>query len=125
MTKAENIFASLDGVLDNNEVVRTRAVCVATVDAPSMTGKKASVVVNLMWKVHSANDDVGLWTFHCIIHEEALRRKSLKTDREMEVVDKTVDFVYARDMRPIVNLTIFFMIKQLAMAYTIPLKSDG
>ena len=69
----------------------------ATDGAPSMTGKKAGVVAKLKRKVHTANGELGFWTFHVIIHEEALWCKSLKMDHVKEVI-KTVKIICARGL---------------------------
>ena len=77
------------------------AVSVASHGAPSMTG----VVAELEEKEHTANGGVGFWNLRCIIHEEAVCRKSLKMDHAMEVV-KTVNFICVKG-RTIVNLAIW------------------
>jgi len=38
------------------------------------------------------------WTFHCILHKEALCCKSLKMDHVMQVVVRTVNFIRARGL---------------------------
>ena len=73
------------------------AVSVATDGVSSMTGKKAGVVVKLKEKVHTANGALGFWTFHCIIHKEALCCNLLKMDLVMKDV-KTVNFIHARGL---------------------------
>ena len=96
MTKAGDIPGSLIGVLDNAGVDWARAVGVATDGTHSMTGKKAGVVAEFKEKVHTASEGLSFWTFHCIIHKEAICCKSLKIDHVMEVVLKAVGFMHAR-----------------------------
>ena len=64
-----------------------------------MSGKKAGVVAKLKKKVHTANGGLGLWTFHCIIHEEALCCKSLKKDNVIEVLAKTAKVIHTRGLK--------------------------
>lgn len=74
----EDIFGSVVGTLDRVRVDRSRAVSLATHGAPSMIGRKADVVTKFREKVQAANGGDGFWTFHCILHQEALCCKSLK-----------------------------------------------
>ena len=98
MTKAEDIFDSLVGALDNDGEDWSCAVCDATHDAPSVTGKKVGVVVKLKKKVHTANGGLGVWTFHCIIHEESLCCWSLKMDHVTEDAVKSINLMHARGL---------------------------
>ena len=63
-----------------------------------MTGKKAGAMAKLNEKVHTANGGLGLWTFHCIIHEEASCCESLKMDNVVEVVVRCVNFICAKGL---------------------------
>lgn len=92
-TTAEDIFRSVVGALDRVGVDWSRAVSLATDGAPSMIGKKAGVVTKFREKVQAANRGGDFWTFHCILHQEALCCKSLKMDHVMEVVVRTVNFI--------------------------------
>lgn len=78
--------------------LRSRAVRLATDGAPSMIGKMAGVVVKFKEKVQAANGGDCFWTFHCILHQEALCCKLLKVDHVMEVVVRTVNFIRARGL---------------------------
>lgn len=49
-------------------------------------------------KVQAANGGQNFWTFHCILHQEALCCKSLRMDHVMEVVIRTVNFIRARGL---------------------------
>lgn len=73
-------MTALVGALDRVRVGWSRAVSLATDGAPSMIGKKAGVVKKFRDKVQSANGGRDFWTFHCILHQEALCCKSLKMD---------------------------------------------
>uniref|UniRef100_I3J839 SPIN-DOC-like zinc-finger domain-containing protein n=1 Tax=Oreochromis niloticus TaxID=8128 RepID=I3J839_ORENI len=95
-TTAADIFTALVGALDRVGVDRSRAVSLATDGAPSMIGKKAGVVKKFRDKVQSANGGRDFWTFHCILHQEALCCKSLKMDNVMKVVIQTVNFIRSR-----------------------------
>ena len=95
-TTAEDIFRALVGELDRVGVDWSRTVSLATDGAPSMIGKKAGVVAKFKDKVQAANGGSCFWTFHCILHQEALCCKSLKMDHVMEVVVRTVNFIRAR-----------------------------
>ena len=88
---------SLADTMDNDGGDWARAVSVATDGAPTMIGKIAGVVAKLKEKVHDADGVLGLWTFHCIIHEEAVCFKSLKMEHVMEVVN-TANFMRARGL---------------------------
>uniref|UniRef100_A0A9J7YGI0 Uncharacterized protein n=1 Tax=Cyprinus carpio carpio TaxID=630221 RepID=A0A9J7YGI0_CYPCA len=97
-TTAEDIFCSVVGVLDRVGADWSRAVSLATDGAPSMIGKKAGVVTKFREKVQAANGGGDFWTFHCILHQDALCCKSLKMDHVMEVVVRTVNFIRARGL---------------------------
>lgn len=49
-------------------------------------------------KVQSANVGCDFWTFHCILHQEALCCKSLNMDNVMKVVIQTVNFIRSRSL---------------------------
>ncbi|CAI5682279.1 unnamed protein product [Oreochromis niloticus] len=76
----------------------SRAVSLATDGAPSMIGKKAGVVKKFRDKVQSANGRRNFWTFHCILHQEALCCNSLKMDNVMKVVIQTINFIRSRSL---------------------------
>ena len=76
----------------------TRAVSVATDGAPSMIRRKTGVVTKFREKVQAANGGQTFWTFHCILHQEALCCKSLKMDHVMKVVVQTVNFIRAKGL---------------------------
>uniref|UniRef100_A0A674D230 HAT C-terminal dimerisation domain-containing protein n=1 Tax=Salmo trutta TaxID=8032 RepID=A0A674D230_SALTR len=97
-TTAADIFTALVGALDRVGVDWSRAVSLATDGAPSMIGKKAGVVTKFREKVQSANGGRDFWTFHCILHQEALCCKSLKMDNVMKVVIQTVNFIRSRSL---------------------------
>ncbi|XP_061686716.1 general transcription factor II-I repeat domain-containing protein 2-like, partial [Syngnathoides biaculeatus] len=97
-TTAEDIFSSVVGALDRIGADWSRAVSLATDGAPSMIGKKAGVVTKFRDKVQAANGGGNFWTFHCILHQEALCSKSLRMDHVMEVVVRTVNFIRARGL---------------------------
>ncbi|KAL4006188.1 mitochondrial carrier [Sarotherodon galilaeus] len=96
-TTAADIFTALVGALDRVGVDWS-AVSLATDGAPSMIGKKAGVVKKFRDKVQSANGGHDFWTFHCILHQEALCCKSLKMDNVMKVVIQTVNFIRSRSL---------------------------
>lgn len=77
-TTEDDIFSSLTGALDKVVMDRSRAVSLATDDAPSMVGRKAGVATKFHDKVQTANGRQAFWLFHCILHQEALCSKTLK-----------------------------------------------
>ena len=91
-TTATNIFTSLIGTLDRVGMGWSHVVILATDGAPSMIGRKAGVITIFREKVQSARAGSDFWTFHCILHQEALCCKSLKMDNIMKVVIQTVNF---------------------------------
>lgn len=97
-TTAEDIFGSVVAALDRVGVDWSRAVSLATDGAPSMVGKKAGVATKFKDKVQALNGGDRFWTFHCILHQEALCCKSLKMDHVMEVVVRTVNFIRSRGL---------------------------
>ncbi|CAL9692766.1 unnamed protein product [Knipowitschia caucasica] len=97
-TTAEDIFGSVAAALDRVGVDWSRAVSLATDGAPSMVGKKAGVATKFKDKVQALNGGDRFWTFHCILHQEALCCKSLKMDHVMEVVVRTVNFIRSRGL---------------------------
>ncbi|XP_037794130.1 general transcription factor II-I repeat domain-containing protein 2-like [Penaeus monodon] len=97
-TTAANIFTALVGTLDRVGVDWTRTVSLATDGAPSMTGRKAGVGTKFREKVQAANGGRDFWSFHCILHQEALCCKSLKMNNVMEVVVRTVNFIRSRGL---------------------------
>ncbi|XP_023254026.1 general transcription factor II-I repeat domain-containing protein 2B-like [Seriola lalandi dorsalis] len=97
-TTAADIFTALVRTLDRVGVDWSRAVSLATDGAPSMTGEKAGVVTKFREKVQTSNGGLEFWTFHCILHQEALCCKSLKMDNVMEVVVRTVNFIRSRGL---------------------------
>ena len=86
-TTAEDIFCAVVGELDRVGVDWSRTVSLATDGAPSMIGKKAGIVAKFKDKVQAADGGGCFWTFHCILHPEALCCKSLKMDHVMEVME--------------------------------------
>ena len=79
-TTAADIFTSPVGTLDRVGVDWSHAVSLATDGAPAMIGRKAGVITMFREKVQSARAGTDFWTFHCILHQEALCCKSLKMD---------------------------------------------
>lgn len=71
----------------------SRAVSLATDDAPSMVGRKAGVATKFHDKVQTANGRQAFWLFHCILHQEASCSKTLKMDHVM-----TVKFIRAHGL---------------------------
>ena len=63
-----------------------------------MIRRKAVVVTMFREKVLSARAGSDFWTFHCILHQEALYCKSLKMDNVMKVVIETVNFIRSRSL---------------------------
>ena len=96
-TTAADIFTALVDALERIGVDWSRAVSLATDGAPSMIGRKAGVVAKFREKVQSVNGGRDFWTFHCILHQEALCCK-LKMDNVMEVVVRTVNFIRSRGL---------------------------
>lgn len=84
-TTADDIFSALVEVLDRVGVDWSRAVSVATDGAPSMIGRKTGVVTKFRERVQAANGGNSFWTFHCILHQQALCCKSLTMDHVMKV----------------------------------------
>lgn len=97
-TTAEDIFSFVVGALDRVGVDWSRAVSPTTDGAPSMIGKKAGVMTKFREKVQALNGGDGSWTFHCILHHEALCCKSLKMNHIMQVVVRTVNLIRARGL---------------------------
>jgi len=97
-TTTNDIFNSLVGALNRVGVDWSRAVSIATDGAPSMIGKKAGVVTKFREKVQVVSGGRELWTFHCLLHQEALCCKSLKMDHVMQLVVRTVNFIRARGL---------------------------
>ncbi|XP_066963215.1 general transcription factor II-I repeat domain-containing protein 2-like [Macrobrachium rosenbergii] len=97
-TTANDIFSSLIRVLDKAGVDWSRAVSLATDGAPSMVGRKAGVATKFREKVQATNGGQDFWTFHCILHQEALCCKTLKIDHVMSVVVQTVNLIRARGL---------------------------
>jgi len=95
---ANDIFNSLVGVLKRVRVDWSRAVSIAIDGATSVIGKKAGVVKKFREKVQAVSGGRECWTFHCILHQEALCCKSLKMDHVMQVVVQTVNFIRARGL---------------------------
>lgn len=120
-TTANDIFSSLVGALDRVGVDWARAVSLATDGAPSMIGKKAGVVTKFREKVQAANGGHSFWTFHCILHQEALCCKSLRMDHVMGVVVRTVNFIRARGLNH-PQFDSFLLTKTLPMACHTTLK---
>ena len=98
ITKAETIFGPFVGALDNAGVDWVHAVSVTTDGEPSMTGRKAGVVVKLKEEVHTANGGLGLWSFRFVIHKEVLCCKSLRMHHVMEVLVKAAKFICIRGL---------------------------
>ena len=78
----------------------SHAVSVDTDGSPSMIGKKAGIVTKFREKVQPANGGHDFWTFHCILHQEALCCKSLKMDNVLKVVIQTVNLIRSRGLNP-------------------------
>ena len=71
---------------------------IALASKPYYVGSSSGVVTKFREKVQAANGGDAFWTFHCILHQEALCSKSLKMDHVMEVVVRTVNFIRARGL---------------------------
>lgn len=97
-TTASDIFNSLVGALDRAGVDWSRAISLATDGAPSMVGKKTGVATKFQDKVRIANGGQDVYSFHCILHQEALCCKTLKMNHVMSVVVKTVNFIRSRGL---------------------------
>ncbi|XP_047440827.1 general transcription factor II-I repeat domain-containing protein 2A-like [Mugil cephalus] len=97
-TAAADIFTPLVSVLDRLAVDWSCAVSLTTDGATSMIGRKAGVVTKFREKVQTANGGWDFWTFHCILHQEALCCKALKMDNVMKVVVQTVNFLQSRGL---------------------------
>ena len=95
---ATDIFAALVKVLDGIGVDWSKAVSLVADGAPSMIGRKAGVAAKFKEKVNNSNSGNKFWSFHCIIHQEALCCKALKMDHVMEVVVETVNFIRSRSL---------------------------
>ena len=48
--------------------------------------------------MQNANGRHDFWTFHCILHQEALCSKSLRIDNIMKVVVQTINFIRSRGL---------------------------
>ena len=73
-----------------------------------MIGKNAGVVTKFREKVQAVSGEHEFWTFHCILHQEALFCKSLKLDHVMQMVVRTVNFIRTTT----VSLTTFSVIRR-------------
>lgn len=92
-TTAVNIFIGLVDILDRVGVDWSSAVSVT-----SMIGNKAGVVTKFREKLQTANGGRDFWTFHCILHQEALCCKALKMDNVLKVVVQTINFIRSRGL---------------------------
>ena len=97
-TTASDIFTALIGALERVGVDWSRVVSLATDGVPSMTGRKAGIGTKFREKVQDTNGGCDFWTFHCILHQEALCCKSLRMNNVMEVVVRTLNFIRSRGM---------------------------
>ncbi|XP_037773849.1 general transcription factor II-I repeat domain-containing protein 2-like [Penaeus monodon] len=97
-TTAADIFIALVGTLDRVGVDWSHDVSLATDGAPSLNRRKAGVGTKFRVKVQATNGGHDFWTFHCILHQEALCCKLLKMNNVMEVVVRTVNFIRSRGL---------------------------
>ena len=97
-TKADDIFMKLVDALDKLGVDWTKLVSLATNGAPQMVGRRAGVASLLKNKILSIKSYQQISCIHCIIHQEVLCRKVLKTNHVMDVVVGTVNLIRARGL---------------------------
>ncbi|XP_042228654.1 general transcription factor II-I repeat domain-containing protein 2-like [Homarus americanus] len=97
-TTGEDIFVGLVGALDKLGVDWAQTVSLATDGAPQMMGRKADVATKLKEKLRAVNPNHQIYNVHCIIHKEVLCSKTLKMDKVMDVVIKTVNFIHAQGL---------------------------
>lgn len=92
-TKGKDIFDELKKVLENFQLPWEKLSAITTDGAPAMCGEKNGVAG--LVKVQCSGSSEQPWSYHCIIHQEALCSKSLKMHHVMSVVVKTVNFIRA------------------------------
>ncbi|XP_067407567.1 general transcription factor II-I repeat domain-containing protein 2A-like [Emydura macquarii macquarii] len=97
-TTGDNIFNNLVEILDRLGVDWMQAVSLATDGAPQMVGRKAGVAAKLKEKLLAVTQQYQFCNLHCILHQEALCSKTLKLDKVLDVVIKTVNFIRARGL---------------------------
>ena len=69
---------------------------VTTDDCPNLTWKNVGLLKRMQDKVTEINAKQKLVFLHCILHQHVLCKSVLKTDGVIDVVTKTVNFIWPR-----------------------------
>ena len=97
-TTGRDIFHQLEACIDKSKLKWEKLVSVATDGAPAMCSDKVGVVGLLKEKRNQLGFSRPFVAVHCIVHQEALRAKSLQMKNVMDAVVKTINFIRARGL---------------------------
>ncbi|CAM4583033.1 unnamed protein product [Lepidochelys kempii] len=98
-TTGHDIFQGLEECIERAVLPWNKLISWATASAPSMCSENVGVVGCLKTKLNSLNiPGISFTSIHCILHQAALCGKSLQMKEVMDVVVKTINFIYAQGL---------------------------
>ena len=99
ITTGRDIIQALEKCIDKYGLPWDRLVCLATDGAPAIRSSRIGVIGYVENKLNSLETEkVNFVSVHCILHQKALRSKSLQMREVMDVVIKTVSFIRSRGL---------------------------
>ncbi|KAJ8889169.1 hypothetical protein PR048_008663 [Dryococelus australis] len=97
-TAGEDIFEEVYCLLERFNLPLSKLVCVATDEAPSMTGKRNVFIARLLAKQKKVSPETKLHHIHCIIHQEVLCLKTGQLEYVLRCVKKVVNFICSQGL---------------------------
>ena len=89
-----NVFLALENCMKKHGLPWDKLVCLATNGTPAMCSSDVGVVGLVKKKLNSLEaNEINFNSVHCILHQEALRSKSLQMKEVIDLVVKTANLI--------------------------------